>query len=104
VEKRFSIKICHECIIKIVHKLNQHGYMLDEQSPCLSSKMIEFQYREIEHRIRKHGYSGGELYNSAKYYKLHGAVYAIFDSERFDYKTINKIIDIWVNKWPQNKR
>lgn len=88
-ENDFSVMIRH---------LKKDGYFFDEHEGInLGSVLMEQCHDEIERRLRLNGYNGGQLVVTAKYYPTHGAVYALFDSEKIDYDPVYKAMDKWVN-------
>jgi hypothetical protein len=77
--------------------LEDNGYFLDEQKGIhLGSVLMEKGRAEIERVLRTRGYNGGELVGTAKMYSGHGAIYAIYDSEKIDSTQVHRCIDKFV--------
>jgi hypothetical protein len=97
---------CNECLKSfskkdfslMIRHLEKDGYFFDEHEGInLGSVLMEKCHDEIERRLRSHGYNGGQLFCAAKFYPTHGAVYALFDSEKIDYEPVYKALDKWVD-------
>jgi hypothetical protein len=73
------------CTKKAVTIINDKGILTDEDFAWVTSGAYEAGADCFKSHLIENGYIGGELWISAKYFSDHGTIYAIFDSERFDY-------------------
>jgi hypothetical protein len=96
-----NVSESHWLIMK--NYLENKGYFHDEfKDIYLSTPVMEKYADEIETYLRKFGYHGGALFTTGKIYPGHGAVYAIFDTNRLDIWQIHKELDFWVDNYNNN--
>lgn len=78
--------------------LEEHGLILDEHATFIGSVDIERNTEALDAFIRHHGYKGGHLQSAGKYFDDHGAVYAIYNSERHSRDSALEFIHKHVDK------
>lgn len=66
--------------------LNADGITSDEDGTGLSTFMIEKWAGDCEGYFRSQGYRGGEIKHCEKFFKEHGAIYALYDSSILTYE------------------
>jgi len=71
----------------LVTILDTIGFVTEEDDTALSSTMVEAWDVTCETFVRTHGYRGGQIKTIAKFFEGYGAIYGLYDANRFDYKT-----------------
>lgn len=68
----------------LVNALNERGIISDgDKDVGASSVMVEWWYGTCTEHLRKNGYNGGELARAGDHFPNHGAIYILYDKERF---------------------
>ncbi len=89
---------------KIIEQLNNSGIILDEDTPSFNSTVIEKWEESCDDFLRNLGYCGGNLQVEGKYYNNHGAVYALFDEDIYDYSEAREYMDTYIQNYNINGR
>lgn len=75
----------------IIKRLNKTGVITDEEGLHLQSTMIEQHTKSFEMIFKQHGYDGGKI-NCAAIMTTTGAIYALYDTSRFDEITVRDFL------------
>src|ERR1700754_2673557 len=75
---------------RVSEKLNEAGLATDEDGLCLGSMLIEHWSERCTELLRGHGYQGGRLQVTGRYFSHCGAIYVLYDSARCDLEEATK--------------
>jgi len=91
-------KVSLESTQKALSILDRIGILTDEDFPYLTSGAYESGKEYFTAHLVQNGYNGGELLTTAKFIEQHGAIYAIFDSARFEYDEVHRYLGTTQNR------
>ncbi|MDP8169887.1 hypothetical protein QJU96_01095 [Pasteurella skyensis] len=104
--KHDMLEILHKAepaiLSKIIEQLNDNGIILDEDISPFTSTAMEQWNESCDNFIRNKGYLGGNILCGGKFYGGHGAVYALFDKERYDHLKAREYIDTYIQNYNIN--
>lgn len=69
-------------LIRVAARLNQSGFVSDEDGLCLGSMLIEHWSSRCSDLIRGYGYGGGKLAVRGAFFSAVGAIYILYDETR----------------------
>ena len=80
-----------ELIEAIVIALNDNGIVSNEDNKAKCSRSMIKSLNDDY--LREKGYSGGELGKAGKFYRNHGDIYALYDTQRVCYEKAVEYLD-----------
>lgn len=77
-----------EAVQRLINLLNTKGIYTDHDFAFLTRKGFHEGANDLIEFLEQRGYIGGKLDTIGKYYRSHGAIYAVYDTTLFSIKEV----------------
>ncbi|MGE4503497.1 MAG: hypothetical protein AB7D03_11540 [Thiomicrospira sp.] len=84
----------------LIETFNNQGFIIDDGETFVSSTIIEEWSDECTGELILKGFKGGCLIKYGDYFEHYGAIYCLYDEEKFDLDTVKDLLEKIASQHP----